>query len=270
MAAGTGGQGQSEKLWTLDDLDRNETIVGQFIPQGVTKRLSANIAQSSSMNAQYPILQWISGDLEEITFSAKLWAKDNTDFTVEDRLERLEDLVRRNDDLKRPPVCTFGWGDVASLVIDCLVKSLGGITYDEVRDDGTLRGVTLSVTLVRYEELDFKLTDSSTPETFTRIRRAKKGDTYESVALLEFGDPELGVLLRQLNPRIAGMLLADLRARDPIHVFPEEYLVTLPIEPEFHAFKSGDGYEAAEERRRALFDARGGDSYVTIFSEGSS
>jgi hypothetical protein len=270
MPAGIGAQGYSEKLWTLDDLDRNEVIVGQFIPQDVSRRVGGNIAELSSVNAQYPILQWVGGETEEITFNARLWAKDSEDFTVEDRLERLEELVRRNDDLERPPVCTFAWGNVASLMIDCLVKSIGGITYDEVRDDGSLRGVTLQITLLRYEEPDFKVTDSSTPEKFTRRRRAKRGDTYEAVALLEYGDPLLGVLLRQLNPRIPGMRLADLRARDPIHVYPEDYLVTLPVEPEFHAFKSGDGYEAAEERRREILDDRGGDSYVTIFPEGGS
>ena len=267
MSAGIGGSGPLDKLWILTDLDRNEDIVGQFIPQQVQKTVAGQIAQASSVNSQYPILQWIAGELETITFSAKLWATDSEDFTVDDRLERLEDLVKRNTDLKRPPVCAFSLGDVPSLAVDCLVKTIGGITYDEVRDDGTLRGVTLQLQLARYEEVEFEITDPSTPETFTRIRRAKKGDTYESIALDEYGDPTLGVLLRQLNPRIPGMDLADLRAKDPIHIFPEDYLVTLAIEPEFHAFKTGDGYEAAEARRREIFDDRGGDTYVTFFGD---
>lgn len=267
MSAGIGAAGPNSKLWILMDLDRKEDIVGQFIPQSVSKSVSADIAVGKSVNRDYPILQWISGELEEISFQAKLWATDSTDLTVEERLARLETLVRRNSDLKRPPVCSFAWGSLATLQMDCLVKSIGGVSYDEVRDDGSFRGATLSITLMRFEEVQWKVTDPSVPEKFTRIRRAKRGDTYESLAQDEYGNPLLGVLLRQLNPRVPGMLLADLQPRDPVHVFPEEYLLTLPVEPQFHAFRSGSGNEKAEAVRRALFDLRGKDRYVTVFSD---
>lgn len=267
MSAGIGASGYETKLWTLMDLDREEDVVGQFIPQSVQRTVAGGIATASSPNSQYPILQWVSGELETISFTAKLWATDSTDTTVDERLNRLEDLVKRNSDLKRPPICAFAWGNVPSLLVNCIVKSLGGITYDEVRDDGSLRGATLQIELVRYEEVEFEVTDPSTPERYTRVRRAKKGDTYESIALDEYGDPTLGILLRQLNPRVKGMDLADLNPKNPIHVFPEEYLVTLPIEPEFHAFKSGTGNEAAEERRREIFEARSADKYVTYLGD---
>jgi hypothetical protein len=267
--SGVGGQGLDQKLWVLANLDKpnQKDIVGQFVPQGVSKTVSGDIAQASSVNRDFPILQWTRGELEVVTFAAKLWAKDSEDQTVEQRLVALENLVRRLSDLKRPPICAFSWGAVGTLQMECLVKSIGGVTYDEVREDGTLRGVSLSITLQRYEEVTLVSTDPSKPETFTRVRRAKKGDTYESIALWEHGDPELGILLRQLNPRRPGMSLADLAPNDKVHVFPEEYLLTLPIEPEFHAFKSGAGYEAAEERRREMFDARDDDAFVTIFGD---
>jgi hypothetical protein len=255
--------GPVAKLWVLSDLDRNEDVVGQFIPQDVTKTVSGSIAHGAVTGGQHPILQWVAGDVEIVTFRAKLWAADSTDLTVEDRLERLEGLVKRAADLGRPPVCAFSWGFLGTLTLDCLVKSLGGVTYDEVRPDGSLRGASLTITLERYEAPELTITDPSVPEKFTRVRRARRGDTYESVALEEYGDALLGVLLRQLNPRVPGMQLADLRARDPIHVFPEEYLRTLRIEPKFHAFRSGPGHEAAEERRRALLDLRARDAFTT-------
>jgi hypothetical protein len=243
--AGAAGVGPQSKLWTLTDLDHNEDVVGQFIPQRVTKTVSAQIAHASSVNWRQPILQWIGGELETVTFDAKLWAQDNRDTSVEARLERLEALVKRQDDLKRPPVCHFAWGSVSTLGVDCLVRSIGGVVYDEIQDDGTLLGVSLSVTLERYEPPELKVTDPSVPEKFTRVRRARRGDTYEKIALAEYGDPLLGVLLRQRNPRIPGMGLADLRSGDGVHVFPEDHLVTLPIEPQFHAFQRGPGHEAA-------------------------
>lgn len=267
MTAGIAAAGYHGKLWILTDLDRGDDIVGQFIPQDVSKTVSANIATGESVNRDYPILQWISGELEEVTFRAKLWAADSTDLTVEDRLVRLETLVRRNSDLKRPPVCSFAWGTLATLRFDCLVKSIGGVTYDEVREDGTLRGVSLSITLLRYEEVDWVVTDPSIPETFTRVRRAKDGDTYESIARDEYGDAQLGVLLRQLNPRTPSRPLADLRRNDGVHVFPEEYLLTLKVQPRFHGFRTGPGYEAAEANVRRVLALRGRDRYLTIFAD---
>lgn len=263
MTAGLGGMGPTSKLWVLTDLDRNEDVVGQFIPQDVTKQVGATIAHAPTLNQQYPILQWVGGEVEVVTFKARLWATDATDLTVEDRLERLEGLVKPAKDLGRPPLCAFSWGFLGTLDIECLVKGLGGVTYDEVRDDGSLRGASLTVTLERYVAPELTVTDPSVPERFTRVRRARRGDTYEGIALDEYGDPSLGVLLRQLNPRVAGMLLADLRAKDPVHVFPEEYLRTLPLRPKFHAFQTGVGHEAAEEVRRRLFDLRAADAFVT-------
>jgi hypothetical protein len=267
MSAGIGASGPTNKLWVLTDLDRGDDIVGQFIPQDVTKTVNARIDAGESVNRDYPILQWISGEVEEVSFRARLWATDSTDMTVEERLFRIETLVRRNSDLKRPPICSFSWGVLGTLQMDCLVRSIGGVTYDEVRDDGTLRGASLQITLLRYEAPEWTVTDPSVPEKFTRIRRAKRGDTYESIALDEYGNPLLGVLLRQNNPRTPGMRLADLRRGDGVHVFPEEYLYTLPIVPQFHAFKSGPGYELAEENRRRLFDLRSRDRYVSIFAD---
>lgn len=267
MSSGIGGAGRNQKLWILTDLDRSRDVVGQFVPQNVTKAVAGELGEASSVNRDHPIQQWVRGQTEVVTFRARLWATDQEDVSLEDRLVRLENLVRRNSDLKRPPICEFSWGGLGTLQMECLVQSLGGVRYDEVRPDGRLRGVSMSITLRRYERITLTATDPSVPETFTRIRRARRGDTYESIALDEYADPELGIKLRQLNPRLPGMRLADLDPRDPVHVFPEEHLLTLPLQPEFHAFRSGPGNEAAEQVRRELFDAREGDNWTTIFGD---
>jgi len=267
--AGIGGLGLDPKLWVLTDLDRGDDIVGQFTPQDLSKTVAGSIAVGESVGLDRPILQWISGEVEEVSFRAKLWAADSEDFTVEDRLVRLETLVRRNSDLGRPPVCNFGLGSLATLRFDCLVRSIGGVTYDEVREDGTLRGVSLTITLLRYEEVDWVVTDPSVPQQFTRVRRARAGDTYETIARDEYGDALLGVLLRQLNPRVPGMPLADLRPNDGVHVFPEDYLRTLRLRPAFHGFRTGPGYEAAEENLRRLLELRNRDRYLAIYADGS-
>lgn len=273
---GGGAYGSKVKKWVLFDKENLEEIEGQFIPQNMTRELSGNIAEVSSVNRQYPILQWVGGVNETYTFTARLWAKDSTDNTVGEKLQRLEKLVVRNRDLGRPPVCAFYWGDDPSLAADVLVQSLGGITYDEImppvkNDRGVpislLRGVTLQITLRRFVEVDLKLTDPSEKERQTRIRRARKGDTYESIALDEYGDPSLGILLRQLNPRIPGMDVSDLTVLDPVHAFDESFLLTKQIQPEFLALRSGSENEAAEQMRRDLFELRNKDVFTTVFSD---
>lgn len=268
MSSGGGGAGLDRKLWTLTTQeDSPVVVVGQFVAQSLTKTVSASIARSTSFNSQYPILQWIAGELETISFRAKLWEKDSLDVRAAEKLETLEQLVKRQSHLKRPPVCAFSIGAVQSLEINCLVRSLGGITYDELRDDGSFRGATLQIVLERYEVFDVSATDPSVPEKYTRIRRARAGDSYESIALDEYADPELGVLLRQLNPRVPGMDLSNLYSKDPVHIFSETFLRTLEIVPEFHAFKTGDGFEAAETARREMFEARDDDAFLTIYAD---
>jgi len=268
MSAGIGEAGPSNKLWVITDHDRTEDIVGQFIPQDMTKTVSARIEAGESVNRDYPILQWICGEVEEVTFKAKLWATDCMDTTVEERLARLEGLVRRNSDLKRPPICGFCWGSLGTLqMMDCLVKSIGGVVYDEVREDGSFRGASLQITLLRYEAPDWTVTDPTTPEKMTRIRRAKRGDTYESIARAEYGNALLGVLLRQLNPRTLGMPLATLRVGDGVHIYPEEYLYAMAVQPQFHGFRSGPGNERAEENRRRLLVLRNKDRFMSFFAD---
>lgn len=264
MSDGIGAYGADGKLWTITDLDADEEIVGQFAPQSVVKTLSANIARVESVNQDTPFAQWIAGEASDITFTARLWAKDSTDRTVQDRLNRLELLCRRDPALNRPPICAFSWGSTDAVNKLCLIKSIGQ-TFDEIREDGQLRGVTLQVTLEEFAPIEFKATDPTVPEHHTRIRRAKRGDTYESIALDEYGDPLLGVLLRQLNPRTPTMLLADLNPLDPVHVLPEEYLRRFPIQPQFPAFRSGPRFAAAETRRRELIESRGEDRYTLSF-----
>ena len=61
------------------------------------------------------------------------------------------------------------------------------------------------------------------------------------------------------------MDLSDLDPLDPVKIFDKDFLLRQPIEPEFHALKTGQDNEAAEQRRREIFDDRDDDAFVTIF-----
>ena len=257
------------KLWTLVDMDRKQTFVGQFIAEGVSRQAASNIAVASSPNRQNPIVQWISGREERITFTAKMWA-NNEDESIEDRIDRLEQLRNRQDDLRRPPICMFSLGNVRSMSMEVLVETLGGIQYSELRPDGTPRGVTFQIGLIKFVELPLEPTDPSSPDNMTRVRRAREGDTYESIAASEYGDPELGILLRQENPRTPGMDLADLSPGDGVHIFPETFLRTLLLQPAWHGLRSGPDNEAAEQARRNIFEARSDDGFSTAYADTSA
>lgn len=283
MAQNVKRQNAQNRIWTLFDKERNEFIEGEFVPENVTHNISGSLAKEPAVGRDHPIVQWVNGVTEEITFQARMWAHHNQDITVRQRLERLKLLVRRLADSKdpknsrkrttppRPPICSFWWGPKEVLKLEsCLIESLGGINYDEIQHNGELRGVTMQLTLVRFEEVTLTTTDTALPDRETRIRRAAQGDTYESIAADEYGDPELGIPLRQLNPREPGMALADLSPLDPVHVFSEGYLLRQPIQPQFHALKTGEGNEAAEDRRREMFDLRDGDSFTTSYADRSA
>lgn len=246
------------KTWMITDLSLGESIMGQFPPSNVVKDLAGDVAEAGMVNSDTTILQWVGGRTDTVTFGAYLHTDDNTDRSVEQKLKRLEDLVKRSSFQPHPPICRFSMASFKTLSIDCLVTSLGGISYDEAMADGTPMGVTLNITLKRYQELQFKVTDPTIPQTFTRMRRAIRGETYEEIAQDEYGDALLGVLLRQLNPRTVDMHVADLAALDAVHVFPEEYLLTIPIVPQWHGMREGRGNEDAEQMLQDLLDLRAG------------
>lgn len=260
MASTIGGNYEN-RLWVLVDLDHGDEVVGQFFPQDLTKTVETEIAESPSLGRQDPFTFWLNGSTETITFRARIWNQYDNDVTASEMIERLERLTKKNEDIGRIPVCNFGWGFDLTLTMDCLVKSIGGVTYDEIRPDGSIRGATLQITLVRYSPATIKATDPTVPESQTRIRRAKAGDTYESIFRDEYGDPLLGTVARQYNPRIPGMPLADLRPLDPVHVYDEDWLRRKALKPQFHAFQSGRGADAAAARRRELFDLRSADAF---------
>ena len=100
--------------------------------------------------------------------------------------------------MNRPPITTFFWGLAFPGGIRCLVESLGGVKYDEIRPDGTIRGVTLSITLKKVTPHNL-VRNVQTPMEQTPLHTVREGETYEMIANRRWGDPLLGVPLRKLT-----------------------------------------------------------------------
>ena len=239
-------------------MTRGHRIVGQFTPQQITQNIGANIPEAGGYGRNSPIIQWIGGQLRTFTFQARLFSRHRDDSTAEQKLQELEYLMEAHPGLGRPPLVTFFWGIAIPDGFPCFVESLGGINYDEIRPDGSLRGVTLSITLKRWKQFRFELVVPNRAES-TPVHVVAHGETYEMIAYHHYGDPLLGVLLRQMNSRSpmvkrAPRSMADLSPGEEVKIYPVRDMRRLSIRPQCHVLRTNTRVTA--DNRRYFFELR--------------
>lgn len=228
-------------------------ITGQFTPQQVSQNISSNIVEAGGLSRASPIIQWVGGQIRTFTFQARLFSLHTFDDTAERKLEQLEFLMRPSTNLKRPPLVNFYWGNAIPLGFPCFIESLGGVTYDEIRQDRTIRGVTLNITLKKFTQ--FRIEQVPTTQTErTPIHIVKDGETYEMIALRRYGDPLLGVLLRQRNDRFpmrkkGPKAIADLQSSEEVKLFSVTEMKREDVRPQCHILRE-DNFIIANNRRR--------------------
>lgn len=171
-------------------------IVFQYAPNTMTENRGAAWAESTGHNRAHPILQYSNGELASYAFEARLFAHNNA-LNVDDLLNALKLSVERDEELRRPPRWHFTWGTFIDETV--VVQSIGGIRYDQVRPDGSIRGCTFSINLLVYRSIDVELVAEDRPSD-TFFAATKSGDQWEDIALREYNDPMLGELLRRRNP----------------------------------------------------------------------
>lgn len=182
--------------WRLYDIDHDVTVEGQFAPLGLTRDVGSNIGETQSLNRQDTIIQWLSGTGESITFDAMLFA-DNILYSILEQMQALENLTKRDPDLRRPPVCRFTYG--REVAMQCIVESVGGIRYGEARPGGKLRSVMFTVSLRKYVPYSPTATEEPTETVF---RPARQNETYEVIAERAYGNAIKGVNLRNYSPSL--------------------------------------------------------------------
>lgn len=237
---------------------RGDRLVSQFTPQQVQRNLGENIVDGGGFSREAPIIQWVGGQLETFSFEARFFSEHHNDATAAKKLDQLEKLRSRDPNLGRPPLLAFFWGVAIPDGFPCLLDGLGTISYDEIREDGTLRGFTTQITLKRYKEYRIESVPISQGER-TPVYVAKHGDTYESIAQWRYGDPLLGVLLRQMNGRApmtknAPKGAADLKQGEEVKLYPITELPREKIRQQCHVLKT-DNLLATDNRRR-FFELR--------------
>jgi hypothetical protein len=210
------------RSWKLKNLDTDDEVEGQFEAEDLTENVGTKYSKIAALNRQNPILQFIGGNLETVTFSAKLWNRDavqTTKGTADDVLETLKSWTRRDSSLGRPPILEFtAAGDHPLTYENCVIESLGGIRYDRPTTGGKMRGVSLSITLLKYEP--YTLEGYKGGET--RYHRAKTGDYYEMLTFQEYGNPNMGDIIRKRHPSKPNIQTADIIKLPSIEVLRKE------------------------------------------------
>lgn len=156
LAEGLGFDGKS-KLWSLTPIttlkesnkpDKKTSIIGKFPPINYTESLGARIVETSTVGKNEPFPIWVGGTKEIATFTGRLFARDSFEDITKD-LKFLKASVKKNRDKKNTKYHAsffiFRWG--SQIEFNCIVQDLSEIVYDEVRNDGKVRGVTFNITL---------------------------------------------------------------------------------------------------------------------------
>lgn len=243
---------------TGTSLREGSKITGQFTPQQVTHDMSVKIGEAGGLSRSNPLIMWLGGSLETLSFQARLFSDDSESQTAREKFEQIKLLRYAQNDLKRPPLVKFFWGSAIPGGIQCFIKSISGV-YDETREDGTIRGVVLNITIAKWVPFTIERgLVSSMSRTPTHV--VKSGETYEMIANRVYGEPLLGVPLREQNPRYpieewAPRDLVELSPNEIIKLYPKSDLTRNRIKPKSHIFNPDS--QVASDNRRYMFSLLG-------------
>lgn len=242
------------KIWHLEAISDSSHVAGQFESPDVTENLSTTYADNWSLGRRAPISQWLHGELETITFTAKFWdtRKLVGEFPGDNALPKLKEWVRPSSKLGHPEILTFWVGDGSfAFFINCTIASLGGIKYDRPSFTGGLRGFEATITLREY--VPYSLEEGQQSPLESRYHRAKTGDYYEALCQREYNNPQLGDIIRKRNPTKPNLQIGDVVKLPDISAIRRD-----KVEQKSIALQTGFGKKLTPQKalRIAMFDAR--------------
>ena len=303
----------SNKAWRITSLDDpSMTFTGQFPAENVQESVGTRQSETVAPQQSTPLIQFGSGDTEPIRFRARIFrtspvasslgdalanpvgavigaldgqqaAPLTSNGSVKDQIELLKKFARKEIDNASPAFgrqhrCLLQIGTEFSYEVFC--RSPGGISYDDIRSDGTIRGASFEMEFIKIKPAN--LSEQAGVSTAAKVKTvvgvvttvaggmsailstrrdklvnipggslhridkflvAKAGDTYEKVAAKEYGNPMLGVTLRNAQPD-----KLDLKANDKFFTVNRREILQIPIEP--RAVPLREGVET-----KALLDA---------------
>ena len=181
--------------WFLESLDvPTELLQGQF-PTEPTLEVGSNYAQHKALNRATPILQFLNGNADTLSFEVKFYAIDSNTAIVKENVDQLIKWAKRDDNLNRPQLLKFYVGDGHLEMSPCVITSLSGIKYSKPTKEGGAREVNMTINLLSYSEYDLDVVAAD-----TLYRRTKTGDYYELLSYQHYGTPDFGDALRVMHP----------------------------------------------------------------------
>lgn len=240
------------KTWSIvgDDVGYEDLqFSGQFPAENYSERGgNANLGESTTLNKSEPNYQWLFGDGEIVTFRARLFAL-NSFKNIKQQIETLKSFKKRKSDLKRPPKFLFSYG--TEIQFTCFIRQID-YEYDELRNDGSIRGAIVTISLQKLDDTLIGTESASTSlasqikfaagvvgasagitnqikskikipffsvHTLDKTIKAKEGDTFESIAQKQYGSAILGDLLRNTQPDKVNLKAGDdVILLDPIEI----------------------------------------------------
>jgi len=253
--------------WRLKMIDPPHTAFeGQHIAENLTEAVSARISDQGSLNKQDTEKVWLGGDPGTLTFTTRIWATSNVK-SVRASINKLRTFTKRDPKLKRAPMFVFTAG--TDLSFNVFVKSIGGISYDRPRQDGTIRGATFNVTLLVIDEVvtetqsmslgslvktglglilpnsvsnavsSFLDIPGGSLHTKGKMVIVKDGQTFEHIAQLEYGDASVGDILRRAYYNSPLNLIKNsLEVGDYLDLVDDNEIYSIPVEPQSIALKT--------------------------------
>lgn len=239
------------RSWNIINTDTFQFIQGQFEPVDgtLTKEVTTKYAEHVSLNRQNPIIQFLSGTADVVSFQARLFNGHLLDFTAEEQLTLLELWTKRDSFKGRPPIIEFWVGDAHLELTSAVIVSLSGITFGRPTFFGGLREVSLQINLKQYKE--FNLDDEESFET--RFHRSRARDYYELLTEREYKNPLVGDVIRKRHPTKPNIQTGDLIKLPSFTAIRKDR-----VEQKSVPLKTGTGRKDTAQRalRLRMFDLR--------------
>lgn len=199
------------KSWTLKNTEDGTTLKGQFPAEDVTRSVGGNWSEIQALNRSNAFIQFLNGKSQTLSVSSRFFKRDMFDDSPVDKVDKLIEWTQSTIRFRRPPMLTFILGDGLGLQMDCVCTGVTGIKYGLPNALGGIREVSFTMEFLRINGRQTAFS-SEQEVTDTRYAHAKDGDYYELLCQEEYGDPMIGVIIRQRNPTLPLLSTGDIIA----------------------------------------------------------
>ena len=192
------GSRKPEKA-TIRNLENQEEFEVMFNPTEYSLSKSNSWTQVSIRESNVPRTYFSGGDPTELSielfFDTYERGEDVRDYTK--KVIALTKIAEQKDGF-RPPRCMFSWGKVFNFA--AVITSLS-YRYTLFRDDGIPLRATMNVTFREASDAGVKQGQESPPMGIPgyKVFIVKPGDTIDSIAAREYGDPKAWRFIADTN-----------------------------------------------------------------------